>query len=448
MTPAARIQAVIELLAEVVETPRPADTVASLYFRARRYIGSSDRGAINTRFYRAMREYIRLSWWVEKCGAETTPRNLIIAALIFDREHTAESLPMMFSGARYAPEELTEAEYKLAQALEGKKLDDAEMPLRERCECPDWAFDALQSALGPRFEAELKAMLSPAPLDLRVNTIKATRDDVLKRLKQEGFDAEAGKISPLSIRVLGRPQLSQHELYLQGHFEIQDEGSQMVALVAAAQPGEQVADFCAGAGGKTLALGASMDNKGRIVAMDVLGGRLERAKERFRRAGLHNIETRSLTSERDKYVKRAAGKFDLVLVDAPCSGVGTWRRDPDKRWRQLGPGLSSLVPLQKDILDSAHRLVRPGGRLVYATCSLLPEENELQIETFLAAHPDFSIDPVSARVKVEGAGDFLHMTPARHDTDGFFAAVLRRKEQVSESKQEAASDKEAEQAAT
>lgn len=428
MTPAARIQAVIDLLAEVMQTPRPADTLASLYFRSRRYIGSKDRTAVSSRFYRVMREYFRLGWWVEKSGHEITARNLVIAALLFDKEHSAASIADSFSGEKYAPEPLTETEMQLVQALDGEKLDSPDMPLRERMECPEWAFMPLQKNLGARFEDEMTVMLGTAPLDLRVNLIKAERDDVLKQLRDDGFEAELGKNSPLCIRMHGRPSITQHPLYKDGLIEIQDEGSQMVALVADAKPGEQVVDFCAGAGGKTLALGAAMNNKGRIIAMDVLDGRLSRAKERFRRAGLHNIETRALTSERDKYVKRHPGKFDLVLVDAPCTGVGTWRRDPDKRWRQLGPGLSALVPLQKSILDSACRMVRPGGRLVYATCSLLPEENELQVEEFLKEHPQFSVRPVQEFLKVNGAGRFLQMTPAQHNTDGFFAAVLVRKE--------------------
>lgn len=426
MTPAARIQAVIELLAEVEATPRPADTLASLYFRARRFIGSKDRQAINTRFYRIMREYYRLSWWVKQSNLPPTPRYLVIAALILDKEHSAASLPKIFSGEKFAPDELKPAEQRLANALEGKKLDDPAMPVQQRMECPDWAFAPLQAALGDRFEDEMKAMLGTAPMDLRVNPIKAKRDDVLKQLKEEGFSVEAGKISPYSIRVFDRPSITQHPLYQDGHIEIQDEGSQMVALVADAKPGEQVVDFCAGAGGKTLALGAAMQNKGRIIAMDVLGGRLNRAKERFRRAGLHNIETRALTSERDKYVKRHPGKFDLVLVDAPCTGVGTWRRDPDKRWRQLGPGLSALVPLQRSILESAFRMVKPGGRLVYATCSMLPDENENQVESFVRDYPEFSVRPVSEFMDVPGADKYLKMTPAQHDTDGFFAAVLIR----------------------
>lgn len=417
MTPAARIQAVIEILAEIIATPRPADTLSSAYFRSRRFIGSKDRQAITTRLYRIMRQFLRLSWHVRRAGLAVDARKLVITSLIIDKEHSAASLVSAFSGERYAPAVMNEVEELLARSLEGRTLENAEMPEAERLECPEWAFTSLQQALGDRFAPEMTAMLEPAPLDLRVNILKADRDEVLAFLKEEGFDAHAGKISPYCIRVYGRPQIAQHQIFKDGYVEIQDQGSQMVAVVADAKPGEQVVDFCAGAGGKTLALAASMQNKGRVVAMDVLGGRLMRAKERFRRAGLHNIETRELSSERDKYVKRHEKHFDLVLVDAPCSGTGTWRRDPDKRWRQLGPGISTLVPLQQSILESASRMVKPGGRLVYATCSLLPEENDLQVAAFLAAHPDFSVK-----------GDYLKLSPAAHDTDGFFAAVLTRKE--------------------
>ncbi len=428
MTPSSRIQAVIELLDEIIATPRPADTLVSAYFRARRFIGSKDRAAINGLLFRAMREYHRLSWWINRAGAEVNGRSLAIAALIFAKELEAGEVRDSFSGGKYAPAQLTREERKLVEMIDGKELVSPDMPQRERTECPEWAYPLLRQSLNGDFDKEMDAMMHPAPLDLRVNAIKAERDEVLEELKNDGFDAHPGELSPLSIRLFGRPQIAQHPLFKEGMFEIQDEGSQLVALVADAKPGEQVVDFCAGAGGKTLALGAAMNNKGRIVAMDVLGGRLLRAKERFRRAGLHNIETRELSSERDKFVKRHLGHFDLVLVDAPCSGTGTWRRDPDKRWRQLGPGISALVPLQKDILESACRMVKPGGRLVYATCSLLPEENEMQVENFLNAHKDFAVKPAKEIVDVPGAGDFLKVTPAQHGTDGFFAAVLVRKE--------------------
>lgn len=427
MTPSARIEAVIDLLAEIIAMPRPADTLTSQYFRDRRFIGSKDRAAINTRLYRIMRAYHRLGWWIKKGGGEVNERTLVIASLIFDKEHSPLSLDHSFSGEKYTPSPLTEEEKELSKYLEKQELNDPAVPLRERMECPEWAFEPLQQALGDGFEKEMKAMLSRAPMDIRVNAIKATRNDVLRQMKKDGLEVEAGKLSPFAIRVEGRPQIGQYPLFKDGYFEIQDEGSQLVALVADARPGEQVVDFCAGAGGKTLAMAAAMNNKGRIVALDVLGGRLHRAKLRFRRAGLHNIETREMTSERDKFVKRHAGHFDLVLVDAPCSGTGTWRRDPDKRWRMLGPGIETLVPLQKSILESASRMVKPGGRLVYATCSLLPEENENQIERFLKEHAEFSIKPVDTSLVQDTAGPFMKVTPAQHDTDGFFAAVLTRK---------------------
>jgi 16S rRNA (cytosine967-C5)-methyltransferase len=415
MTPAARIQAAIELMAEILATPKPADGMVSAYFRTRRFIGSKDRQAINNRLWRVMREYHRLKWWIEKSGGAADARGFVIADLAFEEKLGVSAMDDAFSGGKYAPEPMTREERTLAAALQGKELESPDMPLQARAECPDWAFEALQKALGADFEKEMRAMQPAAPLDLRVNTLKTSRKDVLDQLREDGFDAHEGKVSPLCVRVLGRPQIAQHFLFQEGFVEIQDQGSQMVAVLADAKPGEQVADFCAGAGGKTLAMGASMDNKGRIVALDVMGGRLNRAKERFRRAGLHNIETRELSGEGDKFVKRHVGHFDLVLVDAPCSGTGTWRRDPDKRWRQLGPTLAALVPLQKEILENAHRIVKPGGRLVYATCSLLPEENDTQIEEFLKAHPEFTLK------------QDMHLSPAKDDTDGFFAAVMVRK---------------------
>jgi len=416
MLPGARIQAVIELLANIIAEPRPADSTMSAYYRDRRFIGSKDRAAITTRTWRVIRTWHRLGWWIKRSGAEVNERTLVIADLMFEREHSLATIENSFSGERFMPEPLTEGELKLAKALEKQNLEHPHIPLREKTECPEWAFEKLQAGLGDGYEAEMRAMLTPAPMDLRVNLIKANRDEVFAKLKEEGLDVQLGTIAPNSIRVFGRPQIAQHPLYMNGAIEVQDEGSQMIAVVADAKPGEQVVDFCAGAGGKTLALAASMNNKGRIVATDVLEKRLEKAKLRFRRAGIHNIETRPLTSERDKWVKRQQGHFDLVLIDAPCTGTGTWRREPDKRWRTLGPQMEELVLLQRSILESAHRLVKGGGRLVYATCSLLAEENEKQVEIFLEHHKDF-----------EPAGEYLKLTPAKNDTDGFFAAVLKRK---------------------
>ncbi|MBU6475976.1 MAG: RsmB/NOP family class I SAM-dependent RNA methyltransferase, partial [Alphaproteobacteria bacterium] len=369
MLPAARIEAVIELMAEIAASERPAEAVVSAYFRSRRYIGSKDRAAINTRAYRVIRTYHRLGWHIARAGAEVNARTLVIADLMFEREHSLASLESVFSGERFMPEPLSAEELKLAKALDRQNLLHPHLPLREKTECPDWAFESLERSFGAAYEAELEALHAPASVDIRVNTIMAARDNVLAKLKKDGFEAEAGKLSPVAIRVAGRPQLSQHEFYKNGTIEFQDEGSQMIAVFAAAQPGTQVADYCAGAGGKTLALAAAMENKGRIVALDVLGDRLEKAKLRFRRAGVHNIETHALGEPGDKWPKRHKNYFDLVLVDAPCTGSGTWRREPDRRWRQLGPALEELLETQRAVLESAQRLVKPGGRLVYATCS-------------------------------------------------------------------------------
>ena len=433
MTPAARLQAVIDLLTEIDTTPRPADAVMSAHFRARRYIGSKDRNSVAETVYAILRRHARLGWWLEREGHEPTPRARVIANAILGEGKRADTVDELFSGGKFAPASLSPEERKLTRALDTHTLDHPAMPECVRVECPPWAEQPMRGALGDRFGQEMKALLEPAPLDLRVNMVKASRDSAKAALDKAGIAAEPTRWSPLGLRIKGRPPLATVDAFKNGLVEIQDEGSQLVAVAVAPKPGHQVVDFCAGAGGKTLALAAMMNNKGRVVACDVLDKRLKRAAERFRRAGLHNIEPHPLTSERDPWVKRHKRKFDRVLVDAPCSGTGTWRRNPDSRWRPLGPGLEQLVPLQANILDSAARLVKPGGRLVYATCSLLPEENENQIAAFLETHPDFTVKPVAEVWAEENAGPvpaegpYLRLSPGKHDTDGFFAAVLERK---------------------
>jgi 16S rRNA (cytosine967-C5)-methyltransferase len=469
MTPSARLQAVLELLTQIDATPRPADALVSAYFRARRYIGSKDRAYVSTTLYDVLRHRARLGWWLGKIGTaiqsplplgrglgrgpdtenavqkpppnlpsrgeeQFDPRLILIAYLVLVESKSADAAAGLFGGGKFAPPVLTDAERATLRKLATHTLDHPEMPDEVKGECPDWAAASLKKRFGKNLLTELQAMLRPAPLDLRVNPLKAERDAMLAEIKKKiGLKAEACRMSPYGIRVEERPSLNTLPMLKNGQIEIQDEGSQMVALLVDARPGERVVDFCAGAGGKTLAIAAMMKNKGRIIACDVLEGRLKRSTERFRRAGLHNIEVKPLSSESDPWVKRHKGGFDRVLVDAPCSGTGTWRRNPDSRWKHLGPDLSELLTLQGKILASAARLVKPGGRLVYATCSLLAEENDQQIDAFLAAHPEYKRMPASEvlkhtapHLKFPCPDPYLALTPAQHDTDGFFAAVMER----------------------
>jgi 16S rRNA (cytosine967-C5)-methyltransferase len=439
MTPSARLAAAIELLSLVEGTARPADATTSAYFRDRRFIGSKDRAEIALAVYRAMRRRARLTWRLERAGAEATPTGMILADLLVGEGRALPEVERLFAGGNgpgvYGPQPLSADEMAIMKRLAGRTLEHPEMPEGVAAECPPWAEPELRRALGDGFRAELDALKEPAPLDLRVNVLKAARADVLAQLVADGFAATPTHLSPIGIRLEGRPSIMAHPLYKDGAIEIQDEGSQLVGLIADARPGQEVIDFCAGAGGKTLALAAAMANKGRVIASDVLANRLERARERFRRAGAHNIQTRPLTGESDPWIKRHKGRFDRVLVDAPCSGTGTWRRNPDMRWRSLGPGLAELLPLQARLLDSAARLVKPGGRLVYATCSMLMSENEDHAAHFLETHPDFTLKPVAEiwrdTIWPDGGPEppsspYLRLTPARDGTDGFFAAVFAR----------------------
>ena len=297
------------------------------------------------------------------------------------------------------------------QARAGK---GAEMPLSVRLELPDWLMPRLQARFGARFEAEMGALSEPAPLDLRVNLLKATREQARLALREEGLEAEPTPLSPWGLRLSGRHAVTSGAAFRQGLVEPQDEGSQLVAALVDARPGMRVVDWCAGAGGKTLALAMMMQNRGRLIACDISAGRLANAVRRLRRAGAHNVE-HQVISAGDKWRKRHVASFDRVLVDAPCSGTGRWRRSPDARQRLSERGLAEMAERQAAILDEAAILVRNHGRLVYATCSLLTEENEAQVSAFLSRHPDFA-----------RAGPDLVLTPAQHGTDGFYAAVLER----------------------
>ncbi|HUL05578.1 MAG TPA: RsmB/NOP family class I SAM-dependent RNA methyltransferase [Candidatus Acidoferrum sp.] len=443
MTPGARLQAAIELLAAIHEGSAPADRAAAAYFRGRRYIGGQDRRDIIDRVYAVLRHRARLEWWLARAAGEgpTTDRWRMIAALALLEGWPADRIAGAFDGGQYRPAPLDRREREVAQKLAGKRIDHPEQPDWVRLEYPHWLDHQLRNLLGPRFEAEMAALGVEAPLDLRVNTLKATRADAVAALAESRVAAEPTLLSPIGLRVRGRPPLATLPCFRDGLIEVQDEGSQIVALLADARPGMRVVDFCAGAGGKTLAMAAAMGNKGHIVACDVLRGRVDRAATRLARAGVHNVERRGLSTERDPWVKRHARSFDRVLVDAPCSGVGTWRRNPDAKWRFGREDLTAVIELQRRILDSAARLVKPGGRLIYATCSLLPLENAAQVTSFVKDHPEFTQRPVAEvwadtigrmpeSVPAPAADRSLQLTPAAHETDGFFVAVLERSADV------------------
>jgi 16S rRNA (cytosine967-C5)-methyltransferase len=435
MTPGARLQAAIELLDRILESEAPADAIVSAYLRERRYIGAGDRREVIERTYAVLRRCAALGWWIDRNGTEVevSGRTLMIVALALLEHRSADRIAGSFDGGRYRPKPLSKPERLLAQALEGEKIDHPDQPRSVRFEYPEWLEPKLVEAFGMRLEEEMAALMVEAPLDLRVNLLKATRPQARAALMETGLEPVETPLSPWGLRLPNRVALGQNHAFQAGLVEVQDEGSQLIALLTDAQPGMRVCDFCAGAGGKTLALAAAMANKGHITACDVLPGRLDRSAVRLSRAGVHNVERVELDDERDPWVKKHKARFDRVLVDAPCTGIGTWRRNPDAKWRLRPERLAELVQLQARILDSAARLVKPGGLLVYATCSLLPEENEAQIQSFLSSHAEFAQTPVAElwsaqlSVPVPSCGASLTLTPASHGTDGFFLAVLTRK---------------------
>ncbi len=440
MTPAARIAAAIEVLEQVDAAEAPADKVVATYLRARRYIGAKDRRAIGQRVFALLRAQARLDWWCARAGLAARPRPRVLVALVLIERERPEAVSAICDGGRYHPQALAPAERLALDALSGQRLDHPEQPAWVRLECPDWLLPSFEAAFGAGAEAELRALLEAAPLDLRVNGLKGEREAARARLSEAGIESRPTPLSPLGLRVAERRAVTATAAFREGLVEVQDEGSQLLALLADARPGLAVCDLCAGAGGKTLALGAALRGRGRLVAADVDPGRLAAARPRLRRAGLSGVELHRLEAPEDPWLARQSGGFDRVLVDAPCSGTGTWRRSPDARWRLAPQRLEALQAVQDGLLKTAAALVAPGGRLAYATCSLLPEENEARVAAFLASVPGFAPLPVETvwaealapSAPPEGAcrDGVLRLTPGRHGTDGFTLAILERERRL------------------
>jgi len=363
----------------------------------------------------------RLTWRLERGAVRTTPHNLFLA-------WTALHGHAEPKGVR-----LSDLDRTLLGRLSGIALDDPSMPEATRLECPPAFEAALRGSLGERFAEEMAANLAVPPVDLRVNTIKSTVRDARTRLKAESVEARPTRYGAWGLRCAPGTNVSATQAFRDGIVEFQDEGSQLAVMLCDARAGMQVLDFCAGTGGKTLALGAAMENRGHLVACDISDVRMQRAKLRLKRAGIENAERKVLPPADDKWMKKRYGRFDRVLVDAPCSGTGSWRRNPDARWSNQAANLGELAALQDAILKRAARFVKPGGRLIYATCSLLRRENDDRVAAFLVEHQDFAAQnaadiwrEISDKPWPCGAETVLRLSPAQHGTDGFFACVLQR----------------------
>ncbi|MEG3619124.1 rRNA cytosine-C5-methylase [Magnetovibrio sp. PR-2] len=426
MLPAARTEAAIYLLGKIADERRPADDIVRAWFQARRFVGAKDRRAIRERVYSVLRSLNRLDWHLGE--AETSARNRVLAAIVLEGGDAEAN----FDGSKHGPTALTDIERALAERLAGKSLDDPAQPDHVQAELAEWLSDKLKPVLGDAFEDEMAALNEPAPMDLRVALGRVSRDQALKALAKGGIQTELTPFSPMGLRLHAHTDVGRTQAFRKGFVEVQDEGSQLLALLVGAKSNMRVLDYCAGAGGKTLAIADRMGltdgmSTGELVATDIEAARLDRMTQRLKRAKLMD-KVKRITLDGTEQL----GDFDRVLIDAPCSGSGTWRRHPEQKRRLTKGRLEELLITQINILTNAAPMVKPGGRLIYATCSLLADENEQPVEAFLNNHPNFQRIPIQQAwaetiKKVpcpEMKTDDLRLTPAEHGTDGFFVCVM------------------------
>jgi 16S rRNA (cytosine967-C5)-methyltransferase len=410
-----RLEIVIQALRAILPLAHPADTTLRYFFKNER-IGSNERELVAETVFGVLRHHMLLE---NSCEGNATPRRMALAQLFkFGGYNLRELEPVLKHG-----------EKEWLATVKGLKVEELSLPVQ--AELPEWLVEKMRASYSEEDILAIgKSMQQSAPLDIRVNTLLAKREDILQQLHDKNIEASATPYSPIGIRLKEKIPLTRDALFTEGKIEVQDEGSQLLGFLLAPKRNDMVVDFCAGAGGKTLMLSAMMNSQGRLYAMDVSEKRLANLKPRLKRSGASNIQPMLIAHENDLKVKRLAGKIDRVLVDAPCSGLGTLRRNPDLKFRQSPGSIEEFAHQQAAILASASRLLKKGGRMVYATCSFLPEENQHIVQAFLAAHPDFVLRRVNEilqqqKIALE-AVDYLELRPHIHNTDGFFAAVLER----------------------
>lgn len=433
MTPGARIASAIEVLNKIERNNAPTEDIISSYVRGRRYIGSKDRKAIINLIFKVIRSKSRLDWLI---GEAPNPRYRVLASLLLIDRASIPEINSCFSGTAYSPSKLTKDEQKLIKVLNSKTFINENYPLHIEVETPEWLTEILLNQWGENFKYEMSGLNAPAYIDLRVNTLKCDCTKAIEVLKKDKIYTNPTNLSPIGLRVVERANLKSTTAFKAGFIEIQDEASQLISALVDTKANIKTIDLCAGGGGKTLALAAIMKDGGPLIACDTDFKRLKNIKPRIKRAGVSNVTIHHITNETDNFYDTHKNSAERVLADVPCSGSGSWRRTPMQKWQLTRERLNNYIEVQKRILLQASDLLVNGGRLIYSTCSVLPEENVHQITWFLQERPNFKVLPVQliwAKIfetdlpqnTVEPSG-YLSLTPKRHNTDGFFCAILEK----------------------